>query len=100
MTDERKCPDQPGTTKSKALAPTPRCDTAIVLIGRPHGYASRLTPFVPADVARDIENEADELRAELMNIANAKRFDRERFADDDSFADWAQSRARFALENS
>lgn len=34
---------------------------------------------------------------ELRNIAEAKRFDRERFDDDTSFADWAQSRARHAL---
>lgn len=35
---------------------------------------------------------------EIRNIAEAKRFDRERFDDDTSFADWAQSRARHALE--
>jgi hypothetical protein len=34
---------------------------------------------------------------ELRNIANAKRFDRERFADDTEFADWAQNRARAIL---
>lgn len=34
---------------------------------------------------------------ELRNIAEAKRYDRERFDDDTSFADWAQSRARHAL---
>jgi hypothetical protein len=34
---------------------------------------------------------------ELRNIAEAKRFDRERFDDDASFSDWAQSRARHAL---
>jgi len=34
---------------------------------------------------------------ELRNIAEAKRFDRERFDDDTAFADWAQSRARHAL---
>lgn len=34
---------------------------------------------------------------ELHNIVNAKRFDRKVFADDSEFADWAQSRARFAL---
>ena len=37
------------------------------------------------------------LRQELQNIAEAKRFDREHFDDDTSFADWAQSRARRAL---
>jgi len=36
-------------------------------------------------------------RDELSNIANAKRFDREKFDDDRSFADWAQSRARHRL---
>jgi hypothetical protein len=35
--------------------------------------------------------------AELRNIAEAKRFDRERFDDDTTFADWAQSRARHRL---
>lgn len=35
-----------------------------------------------------------EAAKELENIANAKRFDRECFADDTEFADWAQSRAR------
>ena len=38
------------------------------------------------------------VRAELRNIAEAKRFDRERFDDDMAFADWAQSRARHALD--
>ena len=38
-----------------------------------------------------------DLLAELMNIANAKRFDRERFENDTAFADWAQSRARAAI---
>ena len=35
---------------------------------------------------------------ELRNIANAKRFDKERFSDDSAFADWAQSRCRGTLE--
>lgn len=34
---------------------------------------------------------------ELQNIVNAKRFDRETFADDTEFADWAQNRARHIL---
>jgi hypothetical protein len=34
---------------------------------------------------------------ELRNIADAKRFDKERFRDDTEFADWAQSRARHTL---
>lgn len=38
-----------------------------------------------------------DLQQELRNIADAKRFDRERFDDDTSFADWAQSRARHVL---
>ncbi len=40
---------------------------------------------------------APELLAELQNIANAKRFSREHFADDSAFCDWAQSRARAAI---
>ena len=45
-----------------------------------------------------LEEAADEierLRAELLNIANAKRFDRSVFEDDTVFADWAQSRCRY-----
>jgi len=38
-----------------------------------------------------------DLLAELQNIANAKRFSREHFADDSAFCDWAQSRARAAI---
>jgi hypothetical protein len=34
---------------------------------------------------------------ELRNIAEAKRFNREHFEDDTTFADWAQSRARHTL---
>jgi hypothetical protein len=32
---------------------------------------------------------------ELANIANAKRFNRDYFADDTEFADWAQARCRY-----
>jgi len=39
----------------------------------------------------------DSALKELSNIANAKRFDREYFEDDTSFADWVQSRARALL---
>jgi len=42
-------------------------------------------------------NERDAALVELGYIANAKRFDREKFDDDTSFADWAQSRARAAI---
>jgi hypothetical protein len=38
------------------------------------------------------------LRAELRNIANAQRFNREYFDDDTAFAEWAQSRARHVLK--
>lgn len=44
------------------------------------------------------QRQAAKARAELRNLVEAKRFDRERFDDDTSFADWAQSRARHALE--
>jgi hypothetical protein len=37
-------------------------------------------------------------RQELLNIAQAKRFDRGAFRDDTDFADWAQTRCRFTLE--
>jgi hypothetical protein len=43
------------------------------------------------------ERAATQAIAELNYIANAKRFDRDRFDDDTSFADWAQSRARHTL---
>ena len=36
---------------------------------------------------------------ELWNIANAERFNRERFRDDTEFADWAQSRCRHAARS-
>ena len=45
----------------------------------------------------ELKAEIEGLRAELTNIAEAKRFDREHFDDDTSFADWAQSRARWRL---
>ena len=53
----------------------------------------------------DKPNEADtrlmiaapELLAELQNIANTKRFDRDYFPTDADFIEWAQSRARFAI---
>jgi len=45
----------------------------------------------------DLRADLVSVRAELRNIAEAKRFDRERFDDDMAFADWAQSRARHAL---
>lgn len=41
--------------------------------------------------------EIERLRAELSNIAFARRFDREYFANDTAFADWAISRAGHAL---
>lgn len=38
------------------------------------------------------------LRDELLNIADPKRFNREMFSNDSEWADWAQSRARYAAE--
>lgn len=35
---------------------------------------------------------------ELRNIAEARRYDRKHFADDEDFADWAQSRCRFVID--
>ena len=59
------------------------------------------------DAAREIANEATALleapvsatlaTRELANIANAERFNRERFRDDTEFADWAVSRCKHAL---
>jgi hypothetical protein len=43
------------------------------------------------------ESGAREAARELSNIANAERFNRERFRDDTEFADWAQSRCRHTL---
>jgi hypothetical protein len=49
---------------------------------------------------RKLKRERDEAVAELGNIANAKRFDRNMgFDSDTTFADWAQSRARFTIGN-
>lgn len=39
------------------------------------------------------------LYAELMNIAMAKRYDRQFFDDDSCFVDWAQNRARAAVHS-
>ena len=38
-------------------------------------------------------------RQELSNIVNAERFNRERFRNDTEFADWVQSRARYAIRS-
>ena len=43
--------------------------------------------------------ESGEAWRELWNIANAERFNRERFRDDTEFADWAQSRCRHAARS-
>jgi hypothetical protein len=51
-----------------------------------------------SDAARVAHDEQAALN-ELINIANAKRFDREMFADDTEFADWVQSRARHTLRS-
>lgn len=54
-------------------------------------------PLSHAAIARDCaEHDCEQ---ELRNIANANRFDRERFEGPDSFCDWAQSRARHTLRN-
>jgi len=42
--------------------------------------------------------EARRLRIELEHIARARRCDSERFSSDTAFADWAQSRARAAID--
>jgi hypothetical protein len=39
--------------------------------------------------------ELERMQTELLNIANAKRFDRSVFEDDTVFADWAQARCRY-----
>jgi len=46
---------------------------------------------------QDAVDEIDRLRAELRNIAEAKRFDRSVFEDDTAFADWVQSRCRWHI---
>ena len=96
--------DNQAVVGSGTNAPTPRTDAAC------HGFVQANpqktnvdmwgVQCVDADCARGLEREADALRAELMNLANAKRFDRDTFQDDTEFADWAQSRARFALGQS
>ena len=37
----------------------------------------------------------ERMQKELLNIANAKRFDRSVFEDDTVFADWVQARCRY-----
>lgn len=62
-------------------------------VAGPAGYASWQAA---ATAERSRRGQAER---ELRNIAEAKRFDRERFDNDTSFADWAQSRARHALDD-
>ena len=63
-------------------------------------HCARMRPFtvgaVPEGCVVVQEKEREAYRAELLNIANARRFDRKAFRDDTEFADWAQSRARSA----
>jgi hypothetical protein len=56
-------------------------------------------PFPEATHQAVVQSEsgAREAARELSNIANAERFNRERFRDDTEFADWAQSRCRHTL---
>jgi hypothetical protein len=49
---------------------------------------------IGAPIAQGEQRDAEQ---ELLNIANAKRFDRECFSGDTEFADWAQSRCRYTL---
>jgi Rad3-related DNA helicase len=86
----------------------PRCEQMQALQAR----AEKLRPIDLQDAELDAadphtrlfllaeywQRKATKARAEVRNIAEAKRFDRERFDDDTSFADWAQSRARHALD--
>jgi len=44
----------------------------------------------------DLEDRLEKAQAELMNIADTKRFNCEMFRDDTEWADWAQSRCRHA----
>ena len=55
------------------------------------------TPLYAAPVSPRMEVGTTADRRELENIANAERFNRERFRDDSEFADWVQSRARHAI---
>lgn len=50
------------------------------------------------DEAEGSKRLAASLIQELRNIAEARRYDRKHFADDGEFADWAQSRCRFAID--
>ena len=54
---------------------------------------NRAVPVSAEELAR-LRDERNTYLAELMNIGNAKRFDRQFFDDDSAFADWAQSRVR------
>lgn len=50
-----------------------------------------------ANLLADRLEQGDRCQLELSNIVNAKRFDRKVFESDTAFADWAVSRARWAL---
>lgn len=51
----------------------------------------------PVGTVAALKTQRDELLAVLQGIANAKRFDRTIFPDDDAFVGWAQSIARHAI---
>lgn len=55
---------------------------------------NQIVPMPVEELAR-LRDERNTYLAELMNIGNAKRYDRQFFDDDTAFADWAQNRARW-----
>ncbi len=66
--------------------------TDIELPSLPH-----VGPYSPDDMETYARAAVEPYRQELANIANAARFDRNKFDTDSEFANWAQSRARAML---
>ncbi len=83
-----------------ALAAINGSQTLKALAAAQYDYHEACNPAAIREVLQTLaskEAEIERLRAELSNIAFARRFDREYFANDTAFADWAISRAGHAL---
>lgn len=74
-----------GEQVSSTFSPLKICDDDVPLFTSQPAQAEKDQRVIEAAVQ------------ELRNIADAKRFDKKCFDDDTTFADWAQSRARFTL---
>jgi len=96
-----KRPSQP----SGAQGPCPHCGAKWASVELSSSPEPRVAERLDETYARIVESRAtpppgDDARLaieELKNIINARRRDRDNFADDTEFADWVLSRARYTL---